>query len=217
MNLTYANIDSFCNSIILRDQGFGRVPVLSEIDMQSVTIVEPFALIYLGMFIRHHRAAGHRFRVLLPRSQRVKRYFESQKFWQRYGFDTGSTDFLPSMGYLTSFNDIVQVNSGNYIGEEIADRVRDLLSRDSLARRGAYQVGELVSELVDNFAQHSEADDAACVLQRYPQIGRTDFAIGAIGIGIRKSLAQNDDYEYLDRQSDQEAAELAFTPGVVGE
>lgn len=214
MNLTFANIDNFCSSIILKNPGPGKVPVWSVIDMQGVTFVEPFALIYLGLFIRFHRRAGFRFKVLIPRSPRVRRYIESQKFWQRYGFDSGHTSGLPSMGLLTSFNDIVQVNSGDDIGEEIADKVRDLLSRDALARRSAYQVGELVSELVDNFAQHSEADDAACVLQRYPQIGRTDFAIGDIGIGIRRSLVQNRDYEYLHHQSDQEAAELAFTPGV---
>ena len=214
MNLTINSIDSFCNDIVLRNPGSGKNPIRSTINMQSVTFVEPFALIYLGMFINYQRGLGYRFKARPPQSQKVREYLNSQKFWLRHRFNADSIAYPPSMGYLTSFNDIVEINSEGGVGNNIGDKVREMISRDHLARRNAYEVGELVSELVDNFAQHSQETHAACVVQRYPKIGRTDFAIGDCGIGIRKSLVQNSAYEHLNRQTDREAAQLAFTPGV---
>ena len=168
-------------------------------------------MICLGMFIIHHRTLGRRFQVRPPLNRRARNYLNSQNFWERFGFDWQPPSYSASRGHLTSFEDIVQIGRTGDVGNEVGDRVRDLLSRDPYdALRNIDQVGDLVSELVDNFAQHSEASHAACVLQRYPKIGLTDFAIGDCGIGIRESLSQNKEFERLKRLRHREAARIAF-------
>ena len=181
-SLTYQNVDRLCGAV--------RMEVAKpKIDLRQVTFIEPFALIYLGMFISHHNSKGQYFTVLPPKSLKAQQYLSSQNFWQRCNIRTG--DKLRNVGTvarLTSFNDIVSFHSEREAPEEIADRVYNLLARSSF-RLNVMLTAELVGELVDNFVRHSESPAAACVVQHYPNIKRLDFAIGDCGIGIRRSLS----------------------------
>ena len=180
------------------------------IDMRYVTFIEPFALIYLGMFISHHNRNGLRFEVLPPTSTKAKEYLDSQNVWKRWNFRTDEEDSPPgTVAQLTSFNDIVYIQNDRYTPEDIADRVSHLLS-DRSFRLDIGLTAELVVELVDNFVRHSESETAACVVQRYPRVDRLDFAIGDCGIGIRQSLSKNCRYSYIEDRSHSEAASLAF-------
>ena len=202
-SLTYQTVDSLCGSV---DMKMPR-PV---IDMRSVTFIEPFALIYLGMFISHHNSNGLYFKVLPPNSLKAQQYLSSQKFWQRCNIRTG--DRLRDLGtvaQLTSFNDIVSIHSEREAPEEIANRVYGLLAHSSF-RLDVMLTAELVGELVDNFVRHSESQTAACVVQHYPKVNRLDFAIGDCGIGIRRSLSKNIRYSYIEGRSHSYAANLAF-------
>jgi hypothetical protein len=74
------------------------------------------------------------------------------------------------------------------------------------------RIAELVSELVDNFAQHSERPLAAFTMQWYPQRHRIVLAIGDCGVGIRSSLASNPKHAHVASFSHHQAALIAFEP-----
>ena len=208
MNLSFQNVDLLCSRV---DFAVGR-PV---IDMRRVTFVEPFALIYLGMFIRHHNRRGVYFEVQPPRSDRVQSYLESQKFWPRYNIAgaPGPKTQILRVAKFTSFNDIIDIENRDYIAEDIGHMVYRLLSNRSI-RVDVSLVEELTSELVDNFNQHSQEELAACAVQWYPQMGRFDLAIGDCGIGIRRSLSLNPNLGYLRDRRHSDAAARAFEAGV---
>ena len=69
-----------------------------------------------------------------------------------------------------------------------------------------------MSELVDNFAQHSGKPLAALALQHYPNGRRMVIAIGDCGVGIRASLSLNPKHAWLATRPHYEAARLAFEP-----
>ena len=199
--LKYSNVDLLCASVDLTMPE----PV---IDMSQVTFIEPFALIYLGMFINHHNRNGMSFKVKFPLSKKAMQYLDSQNFRQRWNIESNSPRASP-VAKLTSFNDIVYIENDRYAPEDIADRVSRMLSSRSF-RLDVGLTAELVAELVDNFVRHSETETAACVVQRYPRADRLDFAIGDCGIGIRQSLSKNSRYRYIEKKSHMDAASLAF-------
>ena len=201
--LTYHNVDRLCGSVDL------TIPE-PVINMSRVTFIEPFALIYLGMFINYHNGNGRYFKVVAPSSKRTREYLSSQNFWQRCNIRTDERLDAPgTVAQLTSFNDIVYIERNHDAAEEIADRVFRLLSGNSY-RLDVWLTAELVEELVDNIVRHSESPTAACVVQHYPKSNRLDFAIGDCGIGIRRSLSKNVLYSYIESRSHSEAASLAF-------
>ena len=206
MNLTYENVDQLCAGVDLTQEQ----PV---IDMQSVTFFEPFALIYLGMFLRFHNAAGRMFLVRPPSSNRARSYMESQNFLERFNFDKKPDESVfRRFGLNTSFNDIVDLENRVEIADEIGLRVRDLLRNNSTIRVNVGLVETLVVELVDNFQQHADAELAACTVQWYPKLNRIDFAIGDCGVGIRSSLSKKDEWKYLVSRSHRDAAVMALEP-----
>ena len=208
MNLTFENVDQFCRQVDLSGE-------LARIDLGAIRFIRPFALIYIGMYIRHHRLRGHRFQLSPPKSPVVYSYLTSQKFWDRFNFVGPTRELLYAggTGHLTSFNDIIDIENGPYVAEDTGRLVRKILTGESI-HVDVYLVEELVSELVDNFSQHSETKLAACALQWYPRKKRLDFAIGDCGIGIRRSLAQNPSLRHIQYVSHSEAAERAFQEGV---
>ena len=182
-------------------------------DLSSITFVQPFALIYLGSFLRHHNRQGLFFGVELPISNRVQKYFNDQHFWERFNIKVSDESTIARVERLTSFNDIIDINKSPYIGEDVGRMVYEVLSH------GAIDVNvrlmeEITSELVDNFSQHSEEDLATCAVQWYPKLKRFHLAIGDCGIGIRSSLATKEQFRYLANRSHSEAAIKAFEAGV---
>ena len=67
------------------------------IDLSQITFVQPFALIYLGNFLRHHNRHGLFFEVTQPASNEVNTYLSNHHFWERFnikGSDESTIDSL---------------------------------------------------------------------------------------------------------------------------
>lgn len=205
-SLTWQNVDRLCAEVDL-----AKTP--ATVDLSGVTFFEPFALIYLGMFLRLHSSQGRALQVVVPRSGVARQYLATQNFWNRFNFDaeTIASAKLHRLTNRTSLNDIVDIERGSGAAEEISSAVLRML-RNSGAGVKANLVAELVAELVDNFAQHSGRRLAAIMVQRYPKAGRVDVAIGDCGIGIRQSLGSTDRYGFLRDEPHWEAAAQAFEP-----
>lgn len=195
-HLSFINIDHFCHSVDLSEPR----PV---IDLGSFTGIEPFALIYLGLFILHHNSRGLFFTVQVPASSEVQQYLDSQNFWRKCNIRPYIDPPAQIELWPTSFGDIVFLPQRRDTPEEIGRWVYDLVKR---VPTSADVIVEIVEELVDNFVRHAETPTAACVFQVYDD--RIEFAIGDRGIGIRKSLAQNANYRPI--ASHRQAIDLAF-------
>ena len=207
MNLSYQNVDRLCSQIDLTQPQ----PLM---DLGSVTLVEPFALIYLGMFLRYHNRRNKGFTIRPPRSSRVRSYLATQRFGERFNIASDPAEASQLLfDNRTSFNEVVDIQRGPYVAEDIGQRVFELLRNNSV-RVDVPQVEQWISELVDNFSQHSGEDLAACAVQWYPQHRRLDFAIGDCGIGIRSSLSRNNRYSDFGTKRHEEAAVKALEPGV---
>ena len=111
----------------------------------------------------------------------------------------------------TSLNDVIDIENEDGVAEDIASQILRVLLVNQV-RVNARLIAELISELVDNFARHSERTLAACHIQYYPNARRVAFEIGDCGIGIRSSLSSNSDYRYLEQRPHYEAAAKAFEP-----
>ena len=151
------------------------------------------------------------FDVVMPNEQFVREYLASQNFWERFNFDpeTIESERLHRFTSSTSLNDIVDIESRQYIGEDIASAVRELLINNEV-KVDVDEIEELVSELIDNFERHSTHTLAAFTIQANPR--RLIVAIGDCGIGIRASLVQNPSHEHLANQPHFEAVRKAFEP-----
>lgn len=206
MYLNIGNVRALCHSIDL------TVPT-PLVDLYDVTFMEPFSLVYLGTFLRYHNFQGKKLSVRLPADQAVREYLARQQFWSRFNFkpeDIKSED-LRRITTSTSLNDIVDIERKTGIAEEIADGVTTIIRNSNIAV-DAYRIGELVSEIVDNFAQHSGDILGVFAAQYYPQGHRLEVSLGDCGVGIRESLAGNPEYEYLAEGSHADAAMKAFEP-----
>ena len=206
MSLTFENIDEFCRNVDVT----GGTPV---IDLGSITFVAPFALTYLGSFIRHHNRHGLFFEVARPTSNDVNTYLSNHHFWERFNIKGSDESTIGAVQKLTSFNDIIDIKKSPYIGENVGRMVYEVLSNGPIDVN-VRLMEEITSELVDNFSQHSEADLATCAVQWYPNRGLFHLAIGDCGIGIRSSLATKEQFRYLTDRSHSDAASKAFESGV---
>lgn len=204
MQLSYENVGDFCSRIDLSQPR----PL---INLSDVTFIQPFALVYLGMFLRLHNSEGTNFDVAVPREQFVREYLATQNFWERFNFDPDiiETEKLHRFTSATSLNDIVDIENRPYIGEDIASLVRELLIKTEI-RVDVDEIEELVSELIDNFERHSTNNLAVFTMQGNPR--RLVIAIGDCGIGIRASLIQNPRHGYLANRPHYEAIRKAFEP-----
>lgn len=183
------------------------------IDLSSVSFFQPFALVYLGMFVRYHSGLGKRLRVILPTYSGPRTYLAVQNFWRRFNFaaDVVQGEDLLRFTSSTSLSDIIDIERRDWIAEDIGDHVLRILSSNNV-RVAINSIAELVVELVDNFSQHSERPLAACAMQWYPKGKRVVFAIGDCGVGIRNSLGSVPEYQYLLNRPHYESAVKAFEP-----
>ena len=206
MNLTFMNVDQLCSTVDFSLD----TPLL---DLSNVTFFEPFALVYVGMFLRYHNSRGIKPRVKAPTSRQARDYLARQNFWARFNFNPNiiKEESLRRLTTSTSLNDIVDVERQESVAEDIAEKILVVLRRNSVAVR-ATAIAELMSELADNFAQHSERTLAAVAMQYYPKLQYVSLSIGDCGIGIRASLASNPKYSHIAQGPHHEAALKAFEP-----
>lgn len=205
MNLSFENIDTFCAAIDL-----GEEPAL--IDLSLLDFIEPFAVIYLGQFLRFHNRGGKFFAVNMPPDDsRVRGYLARIRFWDRFNFDVDTTKREGLLRFLTptSLNDVVELLPDPYVGEETAQLVENVLAGANV-NVPIRAILEVVAELSDNFAQHARADLATLAVQYYPQKQQFVVAVGDSGVGIRQSLCENPQHAYLARRHHSEAIVKAF-------
>lgn len=205
MELSFYNVDKFCAAVDLASE----TPV---IDLSLVTFFKPFALIYLGMFLRFHNSKGKAFAVKGPKDQPAHSYLTMQNFWARFNFnpDVINAKNLYRFTNRTSLNDIADIEKRDRIAEDITREVLFVLHANAVPR--ANIIAELVSELVDNFACHSQRTLAAITMQYYPNMHRTVFVVGDCGIGIRESLSSNPKHSHLAHCDHHQAMLEAFEP-----
>lgn len=210
MRLDVKCVDGLCAAV-------DTTAVRPQIDLSRITFVEPYGLVYLGMFIRHNNSLGKVFTIIPPRSRPVTAYLSSQRFWERFNISAAGPDREGHRGMarFTSLRDMIDIENNQYIAEDVGRMVYDILTKNAIAVK-VDLVTELVIELVDNFSRHSGQQIGSCAMQLYPNANRLDFAIGDCGVGIRASLARNPVYEQLINASHQEAAVKAMEDGVTG-
>jgi hypothetical protein len=209
MDLTFWNVGQRCAGVKLTDAR----PI---VNLSDVTFITPFALMYLGMFLRHFNAQGKAFSVRLPRRESVKNHFARQQFWERFNFNAEvvvaeSTRWRRT---LTSLNDIVDLDrSIPNLAEDLAYRVQGILAARTKALPWT-TIEETVAELVQNFIDHAGKQFAAFMVQYYPKIQTCSLAIGDCGRGIRASLSSLPKYANLLARPHREAVMTAFQYGV---
>ena len=206
MELSFLNVDQLCNSTELTDDGL-------LVDLSRVAFLRPFALVYLGMFLRYHNSCGRGCALIPPNSPVARDYLARQNFWARFNFhpDIIEKENLRRFTTSTSFNNIIDIEKQGYIAEDIADAAKRLLRTNSVKVNTA-EIEVMVCELIDNFVRHSERTLAAFHMQYYPNNHHVVIAIGDCGIGIRASLSTNPKYKSLMSYPHYEVALKAFEP-----
>lgn len=207
-SLTFENVAWLCERVDLS-------ATQPTIDLSDVTFITPFAMVYLGMFLRHHTVRGKAFEVVLPTSMNSRGYLTRQNFWERFNFNADELppDCRQRLRTTTSLNDIIDIERREGIGDELSLAVMEMLSREGVDVDLA-SIGEIVGELVENFREHAERTLAAFAVQWYPKGSRIDVVIGDCGVGIRQSLARNPSHRALATRPHDEVAVRAFEAGV---
>ncbi|MCA9449247.1 MAG: ATP-binding protein [Candidatus Omnitrophica bacterium] len=184
------------------------------VDLRDVTFIHPFAVAYLGAFLRHYENRV-RFDFQFNETSRFFKYLTRHRFFTRFEFDADSIEAEERMRdeRPTSLNDIVNIVRDPEIGSEIADSVFQLL-HDNRVQLENDEVSVQIGEVVDNFSLHAEESVGTFLVQYFPNLHYFKVAIADTGIGIRKSLSQNKRYEYLLEKPSRWALEKAFEPEV---
>ena len=211
MGLSHITVGGFCYGIDLTQPR-------PMVDLSDVSFISPFAVVYLGMFLRLHNSNGINFDVTPPKERTVRRYLATQNFWERFNFapEVIEEERLHRFTTSTSLNDIVDIEDKPYIAEDIADSVRELLIRENVGV-DVEEIYVLVSELIDNFERHSTHNFGVFVMQYFHNAGRLVIAVGDCGIGMRASLSQNPRHAYFAEMSHVYAIQRSFEPLVSGE
>jgi len=206
MNFQFSHVCSLCKNVDFQMER----PI---VDLSAIGFFRPFMLVYLGMFLRHHNSCGRAFNVVVPNSTAARNYLVRQNFWTRFNFNPNviKEENLIRLTTSTSLNDIVDVEKRPNIAEDIAVDVLRVL-RYNHVRVKAQLLSELLCELVDNFALHSQRILSAVAMQYYPNLRRIVFAVGDCGIGIRSSLSSNPTYAHLASWPHHDVALKAFEP-----
>lgn len=208
-NLNFFNIDRFCSTVNFREER----PIL---DLSSIDFIYPFALVYLGLFIRLYNRKGKRFRIKLPQKSDLKDYLEKQNFFER--FNIAATDSRPFLEFDPDRYSVEMVDIRNDLdlSDSMAEKISILLYNISKSKNADIPITdfcEISVELVDNFVLHSKEDTGVMMIQYYPKPKLITMAIGDCGIGIRDSLSENPKFGYLKTRPHNEAIRAAIELG----
>jgi len=204
--LNTTNVDQFCASIDLSQER----PL---IDLSQVTWIDTYALIYLGLYIRHFNSNGTTFGWRCPTRRSVRNYLARQQFYKHFNFDPKfvQDEHLICTPSSTCWNDIKEITNERYIAEYIADEVRDLLFTNGV-RTFVNDISEIAAEVVQNFAEHSTQERAVVTIQWFPRLKWLTLAVGDCGIGVKTALSSK--YPKVAKMPDLYAIVEAFKPGI---
>ncbi len=182
------------------------------IDLSEVTWIEQFAIVYLGMFLRHHNSSGKYFYVNMP-APGVQTYLAGQKFWERFNFSPDIVDNIKGHRRQTNLGDIIDLTPAQFLAEDVAEQIRELLARMDVVLP-VEDVAEAVAELVDNFVQHALKPYGVITAQYYPTRHQLRVALADCGVGIKESLGESNKYPEIASMTHSEAIVKAFEPMV---
>lgn len=203
MNVTFQNVQGICAKIDMSVDS----PV---IDLSNVTWIEQYAIVYLGMFLRHHNSSGKYFLVNMP-APGVQDYLAGQKFWERFNFSADVVDNIKGKRRQTNLGDIIDLTPAPFLAEDVAEQIRELLVRTDV-RLPVEDVAEAVAELVDNFVQHALQPYGVITAQYYPTRHQFRVALADCGVGIRESLSRSNKYPETADMAHSAAIVKAFEP-----
>ena len=208
MHLTRENVASFCSGIDVE-------PANPTIDLRSIESIGPFAVIYLGTFVRYWNSQGKYFTIRVARSGSLRRYLNSQNFWDRFNFEFEGDGAQPKLQTArpTSFQDIIPLDIVDEprIAEALEQWTLDILQEWDL-QVSPSAISTIVVELIDNAVRHSQSLTtlpACMIFQLFPDDSFVEIALADGGVGIRKNLAAK-----YHVPNDRAAAVRAFEDGV---
>ena len=208
MRLTRDNIASFCSSIDMN-------PAKPTIDLRSVESIGPFAVIYLGTFVRYWNSREKLFTIRVSRSSALRRYLDSQNFWDRFNFVFEGDGAQPKLQTVkpTSFEDIVPLDilAEPRIAEDLEQWTQEILQEWDL-HISPSAISTIVVELIDNAVRHSRSQintPACMIFQLFPDGHYVEIALADSGVGIRQNLSPK-----YHVSNDRAAAVRAFEDGV---
>lgn len=207
MDLNFRNVQRLCAAVDLTDEK-------PAIDLKGITWVEPYAIVYLGMFLRHHNSLGKYFTLNVPEAG-VKKYLDKQNFWARFNFnpDPQRDRRLLRTYQDTSFSDIIDLERNPLLVEQLAEKLYELLEGQAV-RLAVEESVIAITEVADNFVQHSGTVLGAMMVQYYPAKKMVRAALGDCGTGIKGTLSESGKYPEVDFMSHAEAVAFAFQPMV---
>lgn len=208
MRLTRENIASFCSNIDLD-------PAKPTIDLRPVESIGPFAVIYLGAFVRYWNSQGKLFTIEVSRSGSLRRYLDLQNFWDRFNFEFEGDGAQPKLQTVkpTSFEDIVPLDivAEPRIAEDLEQWTQEILQEWDL-HISPSAISTIVVELIDNAVRHSRSHinaPACMIFQLFPDDHYVEVALADSGVGIRQNLSAK-----YHVSNDRAAVVRAFEDGV---
>ncbi len=133
-------------------------------------------------------------------------YLERMGLFNALGVDSGIivTEHEPSGRFIP----LTFIKNPN----ELAGFIKEMIPLLHLEPRQAQPIQYIVSELVRNVLEHSQAEHGAVVAAQYFAKSNTiRIGITDVGVGIRRTISRSHKAD-----SDTEALRLALTPGVTG-
>lgn len=205
--LNLGTLETFLEEV--RANGFRRV------DLSRYDFIDVYASVVLALLLRHaHMVNGEAPDLVLPADDDVKAYLARQDFFKPLSkwyviddeirlLESRQWAANPSVAPLTIIESEDDVSG-------IVDRIRNLLCSPQfgVSKNVADSVWRVLTETFQNIPQHASADPNVpecgfAALQLYR--GAVEVAVGDVGIGLRKSLAQNPTYRRCTHQQAQEA------------
>ena len=193
------------------------------LDFGSVTWVEPFGMLYISMTIQSLRVKYPRLRVFAQKYHN-QGYAIHMGFMQHCGISVGSRwrsaegsdTYSPITEIKLSELQTRAFSNKNVVQDEIetaAQKLADLLIRDSTETNLIDVVQYSIRELGRNIAEHSESPNLLYCAQFWPAKDRIEVCMADCGVGLLETLKEN---VFLAIDTDADAIKAAILPGISG-
>lgn len=208
MDLNFRNVQRLCAGVDLAAER-------PTINLTGITWIEPYAIVYLGMFLRYHNSLGKFFHLNVP-NEAVSQYLSRQNFWNRFNFNI---DLQRDRGLLRTYQDtgfdedIIDIERKGFLVEELGEKLYEFLA-DRSVNLAISDAVIAITDLADNFREHSGVVLGAMMVQHYPKKHIMRVALGDCGKGIKTTLSESGKYPEVDSMSHAEAIAFAFKPTV---
>ena len=143
--LSFQNVSKLCANVDLSEKR-------PRIDLSDLEYIEPFALIYLCMFLRYHNQQGRLFEIYDPKNCRMQEYFQEHDFYGKIDAPFAQAKWF--IDTSTLLRRIVNISKKPDLADCMAEEVRQKLIIESV-NVDIEEISILIGEVIDNFVQHS--------------------------------------------------------------